>query len=117
MYKSLVMLSALYVGALAGSPYFVDIKNNAGTEGFRFNIVYEIRDCICLNNTQTESITGVNGGLIKLFSTSDCNGIYKTLESNSQESNVQWVNSFSFGASDVPTSGLDDYCPNWYAIN
>ncbi|KAF8952609.1 hypothetical protein BGZ52_005065, partial [Haplosporangium bisporale] len=114
---SLVMLSALYAGALAGSPYFVDIKKNAGTEDFRFNIVYEIRDCICLNNTQAGSITGVNGGLIKLFSSSDCSGKYKTLGSNSQASNAHWVNSFSFGASGVPTSGPDDYCPNWYAIN
>ncbi|KAG0339747.1 hypothetical protein BG000_001423 [Podila horticola] len=112
MYKSLALLSALCASALAASPYFVDIKNNAGTEGFRFNIVYEIRDCICVNNTQIGSITGVNGGNIKLFSTSDCTGKYKYLGSNNRTSNTQWVNSFSFGASGVPTPGPGDYCPN-----
>lgn len=117
MYKSLALLSALCASVLAASPYFVDIKNNAGTEGFRFNIVYEIRDCICVNNTQIGSITGVNGGNIKLFSTNDCTGKYKYLGSNNRTSTTQWVNSFSFGASGVPTPGPGDYCPNWYAVN
>ncbi|KAG0021994.1 hypothetical protein BGZ82_011137 [Podila clonocystis] len=117
MYKSLVLLSALCASALAASPYFVDIKNNDGSKSFRVNIVYEIRDCICVNSTQVGSITGVNGGNIRLFPTSDCTGKYKALGSNRKESNAQWVNSFSFGASGVPTSGPDEYCPDWLAIN
>ncbi|KAG0079014.1 hypothetical protein BGZ93_003423 [Podila epicladia] len=117
MYKSLVLLSALCVSVLAGSPYFVDIKNKDESASFRFPIVYEIRDCICLNNTQADSITGVNGGKIRLFPTSDCTGKYKSLDGNKKLSNVQWVNSFSFGASGVPTTGPQDYCPNWFAIN
>ncbi|KAG0347927.1 hypothetical protein BG005_011828 [Podila minutissima] len=118
MQKFLVLLLALCASvALAASPYFVEIRNSNGSDRFRFNIVYEIRECICLNNTQTGSIVGDNGGTIKLYSTSDCTGKYKTIGNNGKEFGAQWVKSFSFGALVKHTSGPDDYCPNWYTIN
>ncbi|KAF8951391.1 hypothetical protein BGZ46_003997 [Entomortierella lignicola] len=118
MQKTLILLSALCASvALAASPYYADIRNNDGSKKFRFTVYGDTnRACWCVKNTQTGSITGVNGGNIKLFSTSDCTGNYQTIGSNSEASNTQWVNSFSFGASGVSSSGPDGYCPNWYTV-
>ncbi|KAF8952610.1 hypothetical protein CPC16_006908 [Podila verticillata] len=118
MHKVLFLLLALCASvALAASPFFADIRNNDGSKVFRFKVYGDNnRGCWCVKNTQTGSITGVNGGNIKLFSTSDCTGNYQTLGSNSKASNTQWVNSFSMGASGVSSSDPQGYCPNWYTI-
>ena len=115
MYKSLILLLALSSSALAS--YFVDIKNNDGSKSFRFQVVSNAdRACWCIKNTQTGTIKGVSGGTIKLFSSNDCTGNFQTIGSDGQVSNAQWVNSFSMGASNVPSSGPNGYCPNWYTV-
>ncbi|KAF9301501.1 hypothetical protein BGZ74_006638 [Mortierella antarctica] len=114
MHKTLILLSALCTSALAAAPYHVDIRNNSGSKKFRFTMYTEERSCWCVKNVQTGSITGVNGGKIKLFSTTDCSGNYQTLEGNSKVSNTQWVNSFSYGVANVPSQERPGYCPDWY---
>ncbi|KAF9096609.1 hypothetical protein BGX29_008517 [Mortierella sp. GBA35] len=115
MHKTLVLLLALSSSAFAS--YYADIRNNDGSKAFRFTVVApSSRACWCVRNTQTGSIKGVNGGNIKLFSSSDCTGNYQTIESNGIAKNTQWVNSFSMGASGVPSDGPDGHCPNWYTI-
>lgn len=101
--------------ALAGAPYAVIIKNNAGQEEILGENGDSTRVCWCLKNTQTASITGDNGGLIRAFSSSDCTGNYDTIGSNSGINNAQWVNSISFGASGVASTGPGGYCPNYFA--
>ncbi|KAG0046671.1 hypothetical protein BGZ83_008124 [Gryganskiella cystojenkinii] len=113
MHKSIFFLSAIFAVAGSASAYGYElvVKNNAGV-GKTFSLVPGDRYCYCLRNTQTNTITGKNGGDIKLFSKSDCTGNFATLGSNSQQNNAQWVNSVSFGESGIP-SGSSDYCPNW----
>ncbi|KAF9111965.1 hypothetical protein BGX27_004186 [Mortierella sp. AM989] len=111
MHKSLLLLLALSSSALAYKCLI--IKNNTGTKSFRFCVNDADRQCFCVKNTQTGSIQGDNGGDIKLFSTTDCTGNFQKLGSNSKVSNTQWVNSFSLGASNIP-SYSDGFCPNWY---
>ncbi|KAF9998097.1 hypothetical protein BGZ79_008228, partial [Entomortierella chlamydospora] len=118
MQKTLVLLSALFCAGIAqaGAPYFVLIKNDAGTQSTQFYEEYGARICQCVKNTQTGSITGQNGGDIKLFSSTDCTGNYETLGSNSVAKDTQWVNSLSFGASNIASSVDAGYCPNWYTL-
>ncbi|KAG0021995.1 hypothetical protein BGZ82_011138, partial [Podila clonocystis] len=89
-------VSALCASAIAAD-HFVDILNNDGSKYYRFKTYGEERGCFCIKNTQTGSITGVNGGVIRLFPTSDCTGNHQVLGTNSKAYNAQWVNSFSFG--------------------
>ena len=71
------------------------------------------RQCLCISNTDTTYIEGVNGGLIRLFSSSDCTGNYETLGSNSEITNAQWVNSISYGASGIASLPPQGSC-KWY---
>ncbi|KAF9216975.1 hypothetical protein BGZ59_007120 [Podila verticillata] len=116
MHKTLVLLSALCASALATAPYYIDIYNNDSSKYFHFATYDEERVCWCVKNTQTGSITGVNGGNIKLFSSTDCTGNYQTIGSNTKQSNTQRVNSFSFGPASIPSLDPQGYCPNWYAL-
>ncbi|KAF8924758.1 hypothetical protein CPC16_007337 [Podila verticillata] len=111
MHKFLVLLLTLSSSAFAYKCLI--IKNNSGSQSFRFCVNDADRQCFCVKNTQTGSIKGDNGGDIKLFSTTDCTGNFQTLGTNSGISNTQWVNSISLGASGKP-SYSDGFCPNWY---
>ncbi|KAK3804849.1 MAG: hypothetical protein J3Q66DRAFT_361650 [Benniella sp.] len=113
MYKSFILLSA-FCAQIAFGLYAVEIKNNSGTQSFTFKALDNTRYCICVKNTQTGSIQGKNGGNIKLFKTTDCTGEYQTLGSNSKAINTQWVNSFSYGESGIPSAGPGGHCPNYY---
>ncbi|KAF9086431.1 hypothetical protein BGX29_008518 [Mortierella sp. GBA35] len=111
MQKTLFLLLALSSSALAYKCAI--IKNNSGSKDFRFCVNDADRQCFCVKNTQTGSIKGDNGDDIKLFSSTDCTGNFQKLGPNSLASNAQWVNSFSIGASGIP-SYADGYCPDWY---
>ncbi|KAF9919195.1 hypothetical protein FBU30_011130 [Linnemannia zychae] len=110
MQKSLLLLLALGSQALAYKCLI--IKNNTGSQSYRFCVNDADRQCFCVKNTQTGSIQGDNGGDIKLFSTTDCKGNYQAIGPNQKVTNTQWVNSFSLGASG--SSYADGFCPNWY---
>ncbi|KAG0323696.1 hypothetical protein BGZ99_002573 [Dissophora globulifera] len=118
MHKTIILLSALCANvAFAATVYYVDIRNNDNSKYFRFEVDgASTRGCFCVKNTQTGSITGVGGGNIKLFSTTDCTGNYQTIGSDSHITNTQWVNSLSFGASGVSSNDPQGYCPNWYTV-
>ncbi|KAG0014968.1 hypothetical protein BGZ82_001582 [Podila clonocystis] len=111
MHKSTLLLLAVYAASV--SAYQVVVKNNAGWAS-TFPVAAGDRWCFCVKNTQTNSIKGINGGDIKLFSKADCTGNYSQLGSNSQANNAQWVNSFSMGASGIPSGGPNGVCPNWF---
>ncbi|KAK3804848.1 MAG: hypothetical protein J3Q66DRAFT_361649, partial [Benniella sp.] len=114
MHKVLLLLS-LCTSAVFAATYQVRVYNNDRSKSFTFK-AYNSRGCFCIKNTQTGFIRGIDGGDIKLFSTTDCTGNYSTLGSNSERSNAQWVNSFSFGQSGVPSDDPQGHCPNWYTI-
>ncbi|KAG0317132.1 hypothetical protein BG000_004638, partial [Podila horticola] len=96
MPKAIILLLALCASTLAAGLYNVEVRNNAGTEKYKFTIYSKQRACWCLKNTQAGSITGVQGGNIKMFSTTDCSGNYRTLGNSSKASSTQWVNSLSY---------------------
>ncbi|KAG0013087.1 hypothetical protein BGZ82_002303 [Podila clonocystis] len=115
MHKSLVLLVAVYSSVAVAVTNHVYIYNNDKSKSQVFGAV-DTRFCACVKNTQTGFIKGVNGGDIKLFSTSDCTGNYQTLGSNSEAKNTQWVNSFSYGKSGIASRGPDGYCPDYYSF-
>jgi len=117
MQKTIIALFsavALAGTAIAGAPYVVVITNKAGKQEVLGENGDNTRVCWCLKNTQTASITGSNGGLIRAFSTSDCTGNYDTIGTNSNINNAEWVNSISFGASGAASTGPAS-CPNYFA--
>ncbi|KAF9895733.1 hypothetical protein BX616_008943 [Lobosporangium transversale] len=113
MYKSLVLLLAVCSNVVLGYHY-VTIENNAAKYYSTAALQDLERKCICVKNTQTAAIRGVNGGTIRLFKSNDCTGTYQTLGSNSYLKNTYWVNSYSFGASGMASSGPNG-CPNYFA--
>ncbi|KAG0217303.1 hypothetical protein BGX33_010949 [Mortierella sp. NVP41] len=72
------------------------------------------RACYCLKNTQTAKIYNRDGGDVKLFSTTDCTGNFSKLSEGKTQSNAQWVNSMSFGASGIPSRDPAS-CPNYFS--
>ncbi|KAG0023148.1 hypothetical protein BGZ81_008246 [Podila clonocystis] len=112
MHKSSLLLLAVYAASV--SAYEVVVKNNAGwTQTFPAHA--DERWCYCMKNTQTNSIKNTNGGDVKLFSTTDCTGNYSQLKPSSQMNNAQWVNSFSMGASGIPSEIANHgSCLNWF---
>ncbi|KAI9235055.1 MAG: hypothetical protein BYD32DRAFT_463787 [Podila humilis] len=109
MFKSFLFLSALSASALA--TFGVTVINDNGS-GYTLYAQDHQRLCYCLKNTQSASIRGFNGGTIKLFSTADCTGKFATLGSNDEVGSAKWVNSVSFGRSDIPSRdppGCPDY--------
>ncbi|KAG0049017.1 hypothetical protein BGZ83_006134 [Gryganskiella cystojenkinii] len=111
MHKTTLLILA--VCAASASAYEVVVKNNQGWAS-TFPVASGDRWCFCVKNTQTASIKGNGGGDIKLFSKDDCTGNFVQLGSNSQQNNAQWVNSFSMGASGIPSGGPNGICPNWF---
>ncbi|KAF9162073.1 hypothetical protein DFQ27_004231 [Actinomortierella ambigua] len=117
MHKLLALFVTLCFACVALARYDVDVFNNDLSKKFRFTVTYDAgRACWCVKNTQTGTIQGVNGGTIRLFSTTDCTGKYNTIPSNGRLSGTQWVNSFSMGASGASSDSPNGYCPNWYTI-
>ncbi|KAF9903596.1 hypothetical protein EC991_003508 [Linnemannia zychae] len=116
MHKSIVLLLALaiYANVALAATYRIDFWNNdkSRSASMGFN---EGRSCACMKNTQTGTIKGVNGGLIRLFRSTDCTGDYDILGSNSQLNNANWVNSISFGQAGIPSDHLWYGCPNMWA--
>ena len=78
--------------------YVINFWNDAGTEGYLQSPCSK-RICQCLSGTQTNKIENTAGGLVRVFSTTDCTGNYDTIAAGSTISNAQWVNSVSFGPS------------------
>ncbi|KAG0046280.1 hypothetical protein BGZ83_008538 [Gryganskiella cystojenkinii] len=117
MHKSiLALLSSAVLASVsyAAATYTILVQNNGLVKGqYLFEYGVNTRICWCLKNTQTAAITGINGGNIKVFSTSDCTGNFATISPNGVLNNAQWVNSVSFGASGVSSTGPDS-CPNYY---
>ncbi|KAG0294843.1 hypothetical protein BGZ97_004961 [Linnemannia gamsii] len=112
MYKSLLLLLGL--GSSAFAARSVIVRSNDGNQHFQFWLNDVDRYCYCVRDTQTGSIEGVNGGVIRLFSSSDCTGNYQTIGSDERIYNTQWVNSFSYGAGGIASGGPGPRC-NWYA--
>jgi hypothetical protein len=116
MHKALVFLIAFALqSGVALADYQVNIYNNNESKSNMFPL-WEgtpVRWCVCVRNTQTGFIEGVNGGLIKLFSSSDCTGNYDTIGSNEKVGNANWVNSFSFGRSGISSNNPNGVCPNY----
>ncbi|KAF9969738.1 hypothetical protein BGZ73_007763 [Actinomortierella ambigua] len=110
--KVLLALSAIACASVVYADYAVQILNNDGSKKHTFKTPNNIRPCICLASTQTNTIGGMNGGNIKLFWSNDCTGRYNVLGSNSGITGAQWVNSMSFGPSGSSLS--PGTCPNWY---
>ncbi|KAG0046622.1 hypothetical protein BGZ83_008229 [Gryganskiella cystojenkinii] len=108
-----VVCSTVVLG-VQSSNAIVHLFNNAGKE---FSLYFDSsqRWCECLSNTQTARIQGENGGVIKLFSSTDCTGNYDTLGSNSEVGNAQWVNSISFGNGAIKSTQWPNGCPNLFA--
>ncbi|KAF9318242.1 hypothetical protein BG003_011636 [Podila horticola] len=109
MLKSLVLLLAVYSSVAVAVINHVYIYNNNKSKSKIFGAVNTHFCAYWL-------IRGDSGGDIKLFSTSDCTGNYQTLGSNSEAKNTQWVNSFSYGKSGIPSRGPDGYCPDYYSF-
>ena len=116
MHKAIIVLLALafYSGVALAVTNHVYIYNNNKSKSQVFGAI-DTRFCACVKNTQTGFIKGVNGGDIKLFSSNDCTGNFQTLESNGEAKNAQWVNSFSYGKSGIPSSGPFG-CPDYYTL-
>ncbi|KAG0025371.1 hypothetical protein BGZ81_007208 [Podila clonocystis] len=115
MYKTLFLILAVCSTVVLGveSNYFLHLKNSAGKEQ-TLVARWGTRQCVCLKNTQTASIRGQSGGVIKLFSTNDCTGNYQTLGSDKTANNAQWVNSASWGKGGISSSNPNG-CPNFFA--
>jgi hypothetical protein len=92
---ALVLSSSLYA---VFADYRIDFFNDAGTEGYLDSPCAK-RVCQCLSGTQTNKIKNTSGGLVRVFSTTDCTGSYETIAAGSTISNAQWVDSVSFGPS------------------
>ncbi|KAF9103751.1 hypothetical protein BGX27_010392 [Mortierella sp. AM989] len=109
MSRTLLLLLVLCaIGALAQT-WTIEVTNNAGRK-----VSVDIagrRHCICLKNSQTAKIKNTNGGVMKLFSTSDCTGNFAELAKGSTRSNAQWVNSASVGLAGIPSTGPYDCTP------
>ena len=85
MQKIIIALlsSAVLAGvALAGAPYKLAVYNKAGNGEVLIENYDTTRWCWCLSGTQTHSITAINGGLVRLFSSKDCTGNYETIGPN-----------------------------------
>ncbi|KAG0372656.1 hypothetical protein BGX24_012755 [Mortierella sp. AD032] len=108
MYKSLLLLLGL--GSSAFAARSVIVRSNDGSKKFQFWLNDVDRYCYCVRDTQTGSVEGVNGGVIRLFSTSDCTGNFQTIGSNEKIYNTQWVNSFSYGAGGIASGGPGSRC-------
>ncbi|KAF9178345.1 hypothetical protein BGZ50_007813 [Haplosporangium sp. Z 11] len=106
MHKSLVLMALLATSALAQGNYHMDIYNNQDKRQ-RFYDYKGHRSCFCLKNTQTAKIKNVDVGDAKLFSTTDCTGNFVKLGKGNTQLNAQWVNSFSFGDSGIPSEIAD----------
>ncbi|KAG0332613.1 hypothetical protein BG004_001167 [Podila humilis] len=116
MYKSIVLFVAVCSAALFGGAeanHFISIKNNAGREQ---TLVTRdgTRQCVCLVNTQTYSLTSNNGGVVRVFSSNDCTGSYSTIGSNFQLRPAYHVNSVSWGKGGISSTGPNG-CPNFFA--
>lgn len=85
--------------------YTVLIRNNQGWQK-PFNT--DGRECYCLKNTQTNYIHNWQGGIVKLFSSTDCTGNYDTLGSDKILQPAYWVNSMSLGREGKSTGPF--YC-------
>ncbi|KAF9301780.1 hypothetical protein BGZ74_006273 [Mortierella antarctica] len=110
--KLLYLLSAAACASVAYAEYKVQICNNGCQKVHTFKTPNNIRPCICLASTQTATIGGIDGGIIKVFQSNNCRGNYQTIPSNKAIENAQWVNSMSFGPSG---SSLDPGpCGDWY---
>ncbi|KAG0311261.1 hypothetical protein BGZ97_011967 [Linnemannia gamsii] len=112
MHKSIALLALFAASALAQGDYHIDIYNNAN-QRMRFYDYSGHRTCICAKNVQTAKIRNVDVADAKLFSTNDCTGNFVQLGKGNTQSNTQWVNSFSFGASGVPSEVADASCPKY----
>lgn len=78
--------------------YAIELINDVNDSAYFFNGCSK-RICQCLSGTQTNKIKNTNGGLVRVFSTTDCTGNYDTIAIGSTISNAQWVNSVSLGQS------------------
>ncbi|KAF9973477.1 hypothetical protein BGZ73_003276 [Actinomortierella ambigua] len=107
----------MYLAYVAVARYDIEVANNGATKTFRFSIAYdEGRICICINNTQTESIRGVGAGFIKMFAASlDCNGDFDNATAFQTIMGAHKYASFSFGADGPSSTGPYGHCPNWYS--
>ncbi|KAI8059142.1 hypothetical protein BC940DRAFT_314338 [Gongronella butleri] len=68
------------------------------------------RKCVCVKNFKTAVVENDSGGVVRMFSTSDCTGNYATLGYKQDQINAYWVNSVSFGPSG--TSVGPSGCPS-----
>ncbi|KAG0332615.1 hypothetical protein BG004_001169 [Podila humilis] len=109
----IAVCSAVLLGGGVDANHFISIKNNAGREQTLVTRDYT-RQCVCLKNTQTNSITTNNGGVVRLFRSNDCTGSYTTINPNFQLKPAHWVNSVSWGKGNIPSVGPNG-CKNWFA--
>ncbi|KAF9934522.1 hypothetical protein FBU30_001663 [Linnemannia zychae] len=112
MYKILLLLSTLIAVQAANVETYIYLKNNDGSRETYFNTPGGARYCYCISQTQTAQINGIEGGDVKLFSTSDCTGNYAN-GSGKITYNAQWINSVSFGVSGIPSDLHYPIC-KWY---
>ncbi|KAG0346120.1 hypothetical protein BG004_002409 [Podila humilis] len=112
MYKSLALLTLLASSAFGQVIYHMEVYNNAG----RMQSFVEYKDqraCFCLKNTQSNKIRNLDVPDAKLFWSNDCTGAYDTIARGTTRTSAHWVNSFSLGASGIPSRLMDASCPNY----
>ncbi|KAF9173735.1 hypothetical protein BGX21_005085 [Mortierella sp. AD011] len=115
MHKTFILLLSLAVcSGVVLAEYRINIFNNNKSKQRSITFPDGARFCICVKNTQTGFVQGVNGGDIKLFSSTDCTGNFAAIGTNGYAKNAQWVNSISFGQPGIPSSGPFDECPDYY---
>ncbi|KAF9150315.1 hypothetical protein BG015_007886 [Linnemannia schmuckeri] len=110
--KILYLLSVVACASVVLAQYQVKICDNTCRRKYKFNTPNNLRACICLRSTQTGTIEGNNGGLIRIFSSNDCTGDFKEISPNGIRHNAQWVNSMSFGP--PGSSRSPGTCPAYY---
>ncbi|KAG0275478.1 hypothetical protein BGZ96_003771 [Linnemannia gamsii] len=108
--KSILLLALCTLnGALALGDWQFVVTNNAG-KSVEVPVAGQ-RHCVCLETTQTSKIKNTNGGVMRLFSKSDCTGEFSGLAKGSTRTNAQWVNSVSVGKDGIPSTGPYDCSP------
>ena len=104
--KNLIALS--FLGVIATADYSVTIMDVCG-DGTSLDATS--RTCFCTSNMDTNTIMNMNGGIVKLFTTTDCTGSYDVMGSVEELNDATWVNSISLGP--AGSSSFNGVCEYW----
>lgn len=65
----------------------------------------------CVQNVSTHTMDGITSGLVNVFRSKDCTGVYQTIKGLVET--MEWMNSVSFGPSG--SSRGPNGCPSSYS--